>query len=87
MTTFDAVYRGGALHPLTPLALAEGAAVRVTVEEAATPAAVGQSAYEILTAITTRSVPPARPGAVPDDGSVNHDKYLYGAPGDRGDVR
>lgn len=37
MTTFDAVYRGGAIHPLSPLGLADGTPVRVTVESPAAP--------------------------------------------------
>jgi predicted DNA-binding antitoxin AbrB/MazE fold protein len=87
VTTIDAVYRDGALHPVYPLPLADGTPVRVTVEPANSSPSDGRSVYDILTAITARSVPPAQPDAPPDDGSVNHDKYLYGQPEARGDVR
>ena len=87
MPTFDAVYRGGVLHPAAPLDLPDDTPVRVTVEPAAPPPPTGRAVYDLLTAITARSVPPARPDAPPDDGSVHHDKYLYGEPGAAGDLR
>jgi predicted DNA-binding antitoxin AbrB/MazE fold protein len=87
VTTFDAVYRGGALHPLMPLGLAEGTPVRVTLESPTPVAPPGSSVFDIITAITARSVASMSPSARPDDVARNHDKYLYGDVGDRSDVR
>ena len=79
MTTFDAVYRGGALHPVAPLPLADGTAVRVTVVPAppATPLTPGRAAYEMLRAIADM---PAE-GGDPNVTSQNVDAILYGGPG------
>ena len=86
MTTFDAVYRGGALHPLFPLGLAEGTPVRLTVvpdPPASPPDYDPKAVYERIMAIAALS----DPNASPENVSGNVDAYLYGRPGDPGDVR
>lgn len=90
--TLTAVYRGGTFHPTTPPDLPDGATVQLTVvaDPAPPPAepspegkSPGERAYDIIRAITARS---ARPGP-PDPVAAEHDRYLYGEEGDRGDVR
>lgn len=79
--TSKAIYERGALHPLEPLSLAEGAQVEVIVrtpdvaaqEAAWTPELAWQAMKEVHElAGESRS----------DDPHVarNHDDYLYGAP-------
>ncbi len=62
--TVDAVYQDGILKPKTPLTLADGTEVRVTVTPATEP-------YDPLEAVIGI-------GEGPPDGAENHDKYIYG---------
>lgn len=86
MTTFDAVYRDGALHPVAPLALADGTAVRLAVvpDPPAPPPPLDPAA--VLARILA-SAALSDPNAPPENVSGNVDFYLYGGPGDPGDVR
>ena len=63
-TTVEAVYENGVLKPRQPLALAEGAAVRLTIS----PMADDADPLEAVIGI----------GDGPADGADNHDKYIYG---------
>lgn len=80
MTTIDAVYRGGALHPTTPLALAEGTAVRVTVEptRAMGPSPNGSDVLARILAVAAKA---RKDGDDPSVTSLNVDEVLYGGPG------
>lgn len=64
----DAVYLDGVLRPAQPLALPEGAAVRIAIVTGAAPA-------DPLAAVIGV-------GEGPQEGDVaqRHDDYLYGAP-------
>lgn len=62
--TIEAIYEKGMLKPKEPLALTEGAEVRVIIE---TPG----EAHDPLEAVIGI-------GDGPPDGADNHDKYIYG---------
>ena len=80
MTTFDAVYRGGAIHPLAPIGFAEGTPVRVTVESTL-PAAPGPlDPADVLARILAIAALPEEPGGDPTVTSRNVDQILYGSP-------
>ena len=84
-TVIDAVYQNGVFRPTTPPDLPDGAAVRLTVVAAASPAApapTGAEAYARIQEIIARSYKPGPP----ENTSENVDAILYGRPGDPGDV-
>jgi len=70
----DAIYQDGALHPQQPLALPEGAHVRVAIETTSPPAAAPVGADPLAEVIGISDGPAA--GDVAD----HHDDYLYGKP-------
>lgn len=80
MTTFDAVYRGGVIHPLTPIGFAEGTPVRVTVESAPSPAPDSFDPAEVCRLIKAIADLPEEPGGDPTVTARNHDAILYGGP-------
>jgi predicted DNA-binding antitoxin AbrB/MazE fold protein len=84
VTTFEAVYRDGALHPATPLPLPDGTAVRVSVEPL-TPTSP-PDACDVLARILASAAKASKDVPV-ENVSGNVDRYLYGGPGDPGDVR
>ncbi len=70
----DAIYQDGALHPQQPLALPEGAHVRVVID-ATSPPVTAPAGADPLAAVIGISDGPAA-GDVAD----HHDDYLYGKP-------
>jgi predicted DNA-binding antitoxin AbrB/MazE fold protein len=82
VTTFDAIYRGGALHPLAPLGLAEGTPVRVTLESAAAPPQNPLDPAEVLARIRAIAAL-SDPTAPVEHTARDHDKILYGSGGAR----
>ena len=81
MTTFDAVYRDGVLHPVVPLALADGTAVRLTVVPAAIPPAAPLDPADVLARILATAAKARTVGDDPTVTSRNVDEVLYGGPG------
>ena len=67
----DAIYQDGALHPQQPLALPEGAHVRVAIETSSPPAAAPAGADPLADVIGISNAPAA---------GDHHDDYLYGKP-------
>jgi hypothetical protein len=70
----DAIYQDGALHPQQPLALPEGAHVRVAIETSSPPTATPAGVDPLADVIGISDGPAA--GDVVD----HHDDYLYGKP-------
>ena len=70
----DAIYQDGALHPQQPLALPEGAHVRVAIDDASPPGP-DPTGHDPLADVIGISDGPAA-GDVAD----HHDDYLYGKP-------
>jgi hypothetical protein len=68
----DAIYQDGALHPQQPLALPEGAHVRVAIEESSPPASVVPGVDPLADVIGLAEGPAA------GDAADRHDDYLYG---------
>ena len=85
ITNVKATYANGALVPLRPLDLEEGAEVTVSVEDSA-PAKDAPPAKRGLAAIVERvkeaqkSMPPDAWDDLPTDGAKNYKHYLYGFP-------
>ena len=87
VTTVKARYEDGALQPLEPLDLDEGAEVTVSVEDAPPPESNGapptEGSEETLLELLERlknSVPPDTWDDVPSDLAMNKKHYLYGHP-------
>jgi predicted DNA-binding antitoxin AbrB/MazE fold protein len=69
--TIEAKFEDGVLKPLVPVALDEGARVRVTIDAPTFGGAVGASdPIEDVLGIGA--------GDGPTDGSTQHDRYIYG---------
>lgn len=79
MPTFDAVYRGGAIHPLTPIGIAEGTAVRVTVESAPAEPVGPLDPVEVFARIQAIAAL-SDPAAPVEHTARDHDRVLYGGP-------
>ncbi len=79
MTTFDAVYRGGAIHPLSPVGLADGTPVRVTVESPSAPPRDPLDPADVLARILAIAAL-SDPAAPVEHTARDHDKILYGSP-------
>jgi predicted DNA-binding antitoxin AbrB/MazE fold protein len=76
-TTADAIYENGVLRPLTPLPLAEGARVEVTVtDRGVSPPAEGAGrAGDLLRAVAALPMEASEAGF----SGRKHDRVLYGA--------
>ena len=79
MTTTAAIYENGVLRPLSPLPLAEGARVEVTVTDDASSAQVAEigSAGELLREVAALPMESGDAGFSGRD----HDRILYSGPG------
>lgn len=76
-TTASAIYENGILRPLSPLPLAEGARVEVTVVDAPAPQVpTGRSAMQFFEEIAAL---PMESDKGPFSGK-DHDRVLYGDP-------
>ena len=70
----DAIYQHGALNPQQPLALPEGAHVRVAIETSTSPTAAPAGHDPLANVIGVGEGPTA------GDAADRHDDYLYGTP-------
>jgi predicted DNA-binding antitoxin AbrB/MazE fold protein len=78
-TTAAAIYENGVLRPLSPLPLAEGARVEVTVtDEAATPPAPPDT-RSLIDSLREIAALPMESDLGPFSGR-DHDRVLYGGP-------
>ena len=77
--TFKAEYVGGALRPLEPLHLEEGAVVSVSIEEDNRNKPQGHGVLQTARRIS-EAVPEDAWQSLPTDGARNVDHYLYGTP-------
>jgi predicted DNA-binding antitoxin AbrB/MazE fold protein len=74
-TTAAAIYEGGVLRPLSPLPLAEGTRVEVTVTDHVAPSVTeGKTAVELLREIASLPMESDASGFSGRD----HDRALYG---------
>jgi predicted DNA-binding antitoxin AbrB/MazE fold protein len=78
----DAIYDQGVFRPVVPAALAEGARVRLRVEEESAPGRIesGSSGQELPTLLERMQDFVGTVHNLPPDASVNLDHYLYGTP-------
>jgi predicted DNA-binding antitoxin AbrB/MazE fold protein len=78
----DAIYDQGVFRPLEPLALPEGARVRLRVKEenGAEQAAVEPIKGELPTLLERLKNVVGSVDDLPEDSSTNLDHYLYGRP-------
>ena len=78
-TTAAAIYEHGVLRPLTPLPLAEGARVEVTVTDDASSAQAAEigRAGDLLREVAALPMESSQAGFSGRD----HDRILYGGPG------
>ena len=79
IANIKAKYANGALVPLEPLDLEEGAEVTVSVAKAPQPAPAGESILEMFARIR-KSVPDEVWDELPTDLVKNKKHYLYGHP-------
>ena len=80
ITNVKATYANGALLPLQPLDLEEGAEVTVTVEGGAAGTKRGLAAIVERVKKAQKSMPPDAWDDLPTDGAKNYKHYLYGFP-------
>ena len=83
ITNVKARYANGALVPLEPLDLEEGAEVTVSVAKAPQTAPAGESISEMFARLR-ESTPPDTWDGFPTDFSKNKNHYLYGHPKEEG---
>ena len=86
-STFKARYANGALTPLEPLDLAEGAEVTVSIAGAAAGERGGMPGIIDFVKELHESIPPDAWGVLPTDGARNYKHYRYGRPREQHDAR
>jgi len=76
MTAVEAIYENGVLKLQEPVALAEGAHVRVFIEDG--PTTTNRSSRKTPAEIMAEIAAQSNPTGEIETGSIDHDKYLYG---------
>ncbi len=81
MATIEAIYENGIFRPKAPVELENGQ--EVTLEMRAASAPISEEKHREMMRLLQETLRLGRDRsdeAEPEDGSINHDHYLYGAP-------
>jgi predicted DNA-binding antitoxin AbrB/MazE fold protein len=76
----DAIYDHGVFRPIQPLAMPEGARVRLRVEQGTSDSAAERQDGEAPTLLERLKNVVGSIDDLPEDSSTNLDHYLYGRP-------